>query len=146
MRSSVAEAPLANTARPTLDPYCVKRGADAQNIVWSRESGKTADDLSRQAQSDQQRQLIAEVYAQRGTAPQVRDAITTQCQRDRDLLGPGVMPFNTQGGSGYTPDNRPLGNSATNRDYSPPKTTNTSSYNQCDSLKSQLETVRSLER
>ncbi|MES2583491.1 MAG: hypothetical protein V4627_12300 [Pseudomonadota bacterium] len=138
MRSSGGEAAQSNTPRPVADPYCIKRGTDAQQIMWARESGKTAEELSRQAQNDPQRQqLIAEVYAQRGTAPQVRDAIQAQCLRDRDLMG----------GIRYMPEApRAQVNSEPVRDNTPAKTTTSSSYNHCDNFKAQQESLRSQER
>jgi hypothetical protein len=142
MHSSAGEAASTSTIKLAADPYCIKRGADAQKIVWARESGKTAEDMGRQAESDQRRQLIAEVYAQRGTAPQVRDAIQAQCPRDRDLMGPGVLPFNSQGGSGYATDARPTGKSETNN---PVKAAAGSRDNSCDYFKQQMESIHGQE-
>ena len=146
MHSGAGDAASTTAIKLGADPYCIKRGADAQQIVWARETGKTAEEMGRQAQNDQQRRLIAEVYAQRGTAPQVRDAIQAQCQRDKDLMGPGVVPFGSQGGNGYTTDTRPMGNSETARDSNPAKAATSSSYDSCDNFKLQRESIRSQER
>lgn len=146
MRSGAGEATPPSTIKLAADPNCIRRGADAQQIVWAREGGKTAEDLSRNAQSDQQRQLIAEVYAQRGTAPQVRDAIQTQCQSNRDLMGPGVLPFNAQSHNGYATDSRTMGNGEATRDSNPARAATGSSYNNCDYFKQQVESIRSQER
>lgn len=147
MRSSAAEvAPGNSTLAQGVDPYCIKRGTDAQQIVWSRESGKTAEDLSRQAQNDQQRQLIAEVYALRGSAPQVRDAIQAQCQRDRERMGASAMPLGAQGGVYTQPNSRSTGNSDSTQGGSAASGATGSTYNNCDYVKQQMESIRNQER
>lgn len=136
-RSGGAEAASANTLKGVADPDCIKRGADAQQIVWARESGKTAEDLGRQAQNDQQRRLIAEVYAVRGTAPQVRDAVQAKCQQDKERTALGA--------SGPAFESGPVATD-TVRETRPANAVPTSSYNPCDGFKAQRESIRSQER
>lgn len=137
-----AASPLASRAAP--DPQCVRRGTDAQQIVWSRESGKTAEDQARQATSEYQRQLIAEVYAQRGTAPQVRDSVQARCQRDKETMGFIPYPPSAQSGNASVPQARPLNNSESQAAVSPPAVTST--YNRCDQYQAQRESLRAQER
>lgn len=148
-RSGGAEAASANTLKAVADLDCIKRGADAQQIVWARESGKTADDQSRQAQNDQQRRLIAEVYAVRGSAPLVRDAIQAKCQQDKEQAAQAAAlmaaALKAQGGGNPVPELRPVAND-TAGETSTAKPPPTSSSTTCDGFKAQLESIRSQER
>jgi hypothetical protein len=148
-RSGGAEAASANALKAVADPDCIKRGADAQQIMWARESGKTAEDQSRLAQNDQQRRLIAEVYAVRGSAPQVRDAIQAKCQQDREQAAQAAalvaVALKAQGAGNSASDVKPVDND-TAREPSPAKATPMSSSNICDGFKAQLEGIRSQER
>lgn len=66
-------------AAPVVDAACRKRGAGAQSIMWAREAGRTEADQLAQAATEEDRELIAEVYARRGTALEVRTALETDC-------------------------------------------------------------------
>lgn len=80
-----------NAAQNNADSECRQRGIDSQKIVWSREAGATAErqiaDLSAKggnaSRSEDQRNLIVDVYQKRGSAPEVRTAIEADCIADK---------------------------------------------------------------
>ncbi|MBI2749660.1 MAG: hypothetical protein HYX43_10060 [Burkholderiales bacterium] len=132
-RSGGAEAAGANVLKSVADPDCIQRGVQAQQIMWARESGKTAEQLSQQAAGESQRRLIAEVYALRGSAPQVRETIQAKCQQDKERAASNpvapVKPAASEATRGFNPAGTPV-----------------SGYNACDDYKAQLENTRSQER
>lgn len=148
-RSGGAEVAGANALKSVADPDCIQRGARAQQIVWSRESGKTAEEMGQQAPNEQQRRLVAEVYALRGSAPQVRDAIQAKCQQDKDqavqaaALVAAVM--RGQAASSPAPDAKPQALEST-RDPNPVKSPPTAGYSACDDFKTRLESFRNQQR
>lgn len=72
------------TGKSVIDASCARRGDDAQKIVWSREAGALQDQLQATARSGEQRKLIADVYAIRGTSSAVRAAIETDCVQEKE--------------------------------------------------------------
>ncbi len=66
------------TAVAGVDAQCRQRGIDSQKIVWAREAGALAEKQMAGASPDE-RSLIADVYARRGSAPEVRASIETDC-------------------------------------------------------------------
>lgn len=75
------------------DAACAQRGTASQKIVWAREAGATAEkaladvdskSLSR-IQKEEEKRLIADVYNKRGSAPEIRAAIETDCMADKQL-------------------------------------------------------------
>lgn len=70
--------------RPAVDGACSRLGADAQKIMWARESGRTVDMQLGEATNDRDRRLIEDVYAKRGSAREVREAIETGCMAQQD--------------------------------------------------------------
>lgn len=65
-------------AAASTDRQCKQRGMDSQKIAWSREAGALAEKLMLNA-SDDEKNLIKDVYSKRGTAPEVRAAIEADC-------------------------------------------------------------------
>lgn len=148
-RSGGAQAASANSLKAVADPECTRRGTDAQQIVWARESGKTAEDLNRQAQNEPQRRLIAEVYAVRGSAPQVRDAIQAKCQQDKEQAAQAAAlvaaALKASGANTLPPEVKPVANDAA-REPGSAKAVPMSGDNTCGSFKVQRENIRSQER
>ena len=68
----------------TSDAECKDRGARTLKIVWAREAGASADRQMADARSHDDRKLISEVYAKRGSAPEVRAAIETDCIAEKE--------------------------------------------------------------
>jgi hypothetical protein len=58
-------------------------GIAAQKISWSREAGKTEDEQAATAGPDR-RELIAEVYARRGSSVEVRASIEAACAAEEE--------------------------------------------------------------
>jgi hypothetical protein len=129
-----------------MDSDCIKRGVQAQQIVWSRESGKTADDLTVQAPNDQYRRLIADVYAVRGTAPEVRALIQTKCMQEKEqaaqMAAMAAAMAKGQPAANPAPEAKPVatGNSE------PAKPSVVAKSPVCDKSKAQLESILSQER
>jgi len=77
--SPVPQAPRAAsgaTGAPSV--RCTQMGIAAQKISWSREAGKTESEQAAAAGPDR-RELIAEVYARRGSSVEVRASIEADC-------------------------------------------------------------------
>lgn len=147
-RSGGAEAAGANVLKSVADPDCIQRGVQAQQIMWARESGKTAEELSYHAAGEPQRRLIAEVYALRGSAPQVREAIQAKCQQDREQAAQSaaLVAAALRGQAASNP-NAPAKPAAPEASREPnPASAAASGYNACDDYKAQLESTRSQER
>lgn len=114
------EAPRA-TSKSVVDASCAKRGEDAQKVVWSREAGALQDKLMAEARSGEQRKLIADVYAMRGTSSTVRAAIETDCALEKErsaqaaammggvLAGPANDARRTGGDVSAEPDRNAAG-------------------------------------
>lgn len=78
-----SEAPQASSAS-VIDASCARRGDAARKIVWSREGGALQDQLLAAARSGEQRKLIADVYAIRGTSSAVRASIEADCVQEKE--------------------------------------------------------------
>ncbi len=65
-------------ASASTDGQCRQRGIDSQKIVWSREAGALAEKLKLNASEDE-KNLITDVYSKRGSAPEIRAAIEADC-------------------------------------------------------------------
>lgn len=69
----------------TIDASCKRRGGDAQKIIWAREGGAQRKDLLAKADSEEQAQLISDIYAVRGNSNEVRANIEKDCMAEKDL-------------------------------------------------------------
>jgi hypothetical protein len=138
-----------------VDASCAKRGADAQQIMWAREAGKTADALTAQATSEEQARLIADVYNRRGSALEVRNAVQANCMEEKAqaaraaamisaaLKAQGAAPAGT---APAAPSAAP--NSAATTAASPAESqaVPADNRNRCASLNSQLTGIRNRQR
>lgn len=81
---TAVKAPTPAIAPPAPVTYaeCTQRGAEAQKIVWARENGETEEKMSAAESSAARKKLVADVYRVRGSAPQVRTRIETECQAE----------------------------------------------------------------
>lgn len=76
----------------TKDGPCSRRGADALKVVWARDNGAQreqqiadVDRLGLSTPSNEERvQLIESVYARRGSAPEIRAAIESECLAEKE--------------------------------------------------------------
>ena len=98
------EAPRA-TGKSVVDASCARRGDDAQKIVWSREGGALQDQLQAAARSGEQRKLIADVYAIRGTSSAVRAAIETDCAQEKERSALAAAMLGNAGNAPSAPSN-----------------------------------------
>ncbi len=87
----------------TSDAECAQRGSDAVKFVWAREAGATADrqisDIDAKPASAAvkayEKDLVAEVYRRRGTAPEIRASIQSDCIAEKEKrlrYGEGAAP------------------------------------------------------
>jgi hypothetical protein len=72
-----------NAARPATNQECVRRGEEAQKIVWAKEAGRT-EEMQLAAASPAQKQLISDVYRRRGTSTEMRAAIEADCNAEKE--------------------------------------------------------------
>lgn len=85
--TSRTTAPAAAPAPATVSPFamaCARMGETAQRIVWKREGGATLEKQIGESHGNED--LIATiraVYARRGTAPEIRAAIESECVAER---------------------------------------------------------------
>lgn len=78
--------------QPVSDAECAQRGAESLKIVWRREAGlileKALAEVDEKplssAQKTEAKKLVNSVYLRRGTAPEVRAAIESECVADKE--------------------------------------------------------------
>lgn len=75
----------ANGSSEVLDPACKRRGEEAKKIIWMREAGAQKNDLLAKSSSDEQSQLIADIYAVRGNSNDIRANIEKNCMQESEL-------------------------------------------------------------
>jgi hypothetical protein len=139
----------ATSSAQVADANCAKRGADAQQIMWAREAGKTAEAQTAQATSEDQRRLIADVFNRRGSALEVRNAVQANCMEEKAqaaqaaallaaaMKAQGAAPAAPPDASGSTPA---MAGSQTAQQAS------SDNKNQCNNFNSQLESIRNRQR
>lgn len=86
-------APAAMTVTPTtaavkVDAECAALGNRAKQVVWAKESGRTAEVQLAAATSDDDRRLIADVFNRRGSSLEVRQGVESDCMASK---GPGAL-------------------------------------------------------
>jgi len=81
-------------ARPGGYPECARRGEEAQKIVWAKEAGRTEEMQLAATTSTEQKRLISDVYRRRGTSGEMRTAIETDCNADRDRAAQAAALIN----------------------------------------------------
>ncbi|MFZ6770687.1 hypothetical protein ACO0LM_26825 [Undibacterium sp. Di26W] len=72
------------TDKPALDLSCVQRGEEAKKVIWMREGGAQQDKLMKEASTTERRKVIADVYAQRGNAMDIRARIESDCMVEKE--------------------------------------------------------------
>lgn len=85
--------PAATTVAPTtaavkVDAECAALGNRAKQVVWAKESGRTAEVQLAAATSDDDRRLIADVFNRRGSSLEVRQGVESDCMSSK---GPGAL-------------------------------------------------------
>jgi len=78
-KSKAPDGSAAGAGGP-MHSTCSQRGVESQKIVWAREGGATEEKLLAGESDPARRQLIVDTYRVRGTAPQVRARIESECQ------------------------------------------------------------------
>lgn len=81
------QARTQNSADTTeaVDLVCKRRGEEAKKIIWMREGGAQKNDLLTKSNSDEQSQLITDIYAVRGNSNDIRANIEKNCMQERAL-------------------------------------------------------------
>jgi hypothetical protein len=129
------------------DASCTKRGTDAQQIMWAREAGKTADVQTAQATSDDQRRLIADVFNRRGSAVDVRNAVQAACLEEKAQAAHAAALAAALKAQGLAPAAGPnSGVPPTTDPMATQQTTATDNKSQCARLSAQLEDIRNRQR
>lgn len=70
----------------SVDAECSARGERSLKITWAREAGATLEQQMAAASGTEQQRLIASVYAKRGSAPQIRSAVESECMTQKEKL------------------------------------------------------------
>jgi hypothetical protein len=127
------------------DASCAKRGAEAQQIMWAREAGKTAEAQAAQATSDEHRRLIADVFNRRGSAAEVRNAVQANCMEEKaQAAQAAAMLAASMKAQGLAPATAPaMPSSAPAAEQ---QTTSANNKDQCKALNAQLESIRNRQR
>lgn len=86
VKASTKNSSDQSNAADVLDPACKRRGEEAKKIIWMREAGAQKSDLLAKSISDEQSQLIADIYAVRGNSNDIRASIEKNCMQERELL------------------------------------------------------------
>jgi hypothetical protein len=130
---------------PVTDANCAKRGVDAQQIMWAREAGKTAEAQTAQATSDERRRLIADVFNRRGSAMEVRIAVQANCMEEKaQAAQAAAMLAASMKAQGLAPAATPaMPSSAPAAEQ---QITSTNNQDRCKALNAQLESIRSRQR
>ncbi|MDO9005448.1 MAG: hypothetical protein Q7V20_18540 [Aquabacterium sp.] len=76
------EQPAVADSAP-VDAVCAERVTRAKQIVWAKESGKTAEVQLATATSEGERRLIADVYSRRGSSVAVGKGVEADCMAER---------------------------------------------------------------
>jgi hypothetical protein len=66
-----------------VDLACTRRSEEAKKIIWSREGGASQEKLMAETNNGERRKLIADVYAMRADASEVRAAIEKDCMAEK---------------------------------------------------------------
>lgn len=159
--SPAAVNAAAAPADPVADADCRQRGADAQKMAWAREAGQTREQQLEKIESQSasparkgyERELVAQVYEQRGSSAAVRAAIEGDCAAQKQKAAEtaaaakalGLQPPPAQHGipsaapASASPAAQPVQRSASAREAQ-------RRQEYCESLNMQLEDVRSRQR
>jgi hypothetical protein len=77
---SAASPTTASRSSSRFAQFCARRGEHAQRITWQREGGATLERALNDARGDAaMATLVQDVYARRGSAPDVRASIESEC-------------------------------------------------------------------
>lgn len=84
-----AKASNTTTKNGDLSPYqvdadCKQRGDAAKKMMWLRETGKTKEEQLERAEDAQTQALVNEVYNNRGTSLEVKNAIEQSCMQQKE--------------------------------------------------------------
>ncbi len=149
------------TGAGASDADCRQRGQDSLVIVYAREGGATADrqidEINRKSVSASrkaaERQLVEDVYRQRGTSSQVRSRIEAECMKEKEdkakaaALADALM----KSGARLEPAPPAAGTAPASPGAQPgvqPRTTSDADSKQksCDRLRSDLARINSQQR
>jgi hypothetical protein len=139
----------ATSPAPVADASCAKRGAEAQQIMWAREAGKTAEAQTAQATSDERRRLIADVFNRRGSAMEVRNAVQANCMEEKAQAAQAAAmlaaAMKAQGAASAAPPGAPNSAPASAGSQTEQQAT-ADNKNLCNNLNAQLESIRQRQR
>lgn len=80
-------APAAAGPAPNFAVVCARVGDQAQRMVWKREGGVSQEqqlaERSTTLSAGEHAKAVRDVYARRGTAPEIKAALEAQCVTDR---------------------------------------------------------------
>lgn len=80
-------AAVAPVGAAKVDAECAALGNRAKQVVWAKESGKTAEVQLAAATTEGDRRLIADVFNRRGSSLEVRQAVETDCMAAKAPVG-----------------------------------------------------------
>lgn len=137
------------------DAECTALGNRAKQVVWAKETGKTAEAQLAAAASENDRRLIADVYSRRGSSVVIAKGIEGDCMADKERMAQAAALIEAgrklqgQGGpalaSAQPAPARPV-EAAEPRQATPSNTTLLAKNARCQAAKEHLGDVTSAQR
>ena len=151
--AKTANAPASSAS--AMHPECTQRGADSQKIVWARENGETEEKMSAAESSPARKKLVADVYRVRGSAPQVRTRIETECNAEMAEKAKVIALHESMVRAGVLPAQKaaPAGPSAAEKEAEAARQSQIVAQNdaaetkrKCDRLQASMESILGQQR
>ena len=130
-----------------LDGNCVRRGEEAKKVIWYKEGGGFQDKLQADAKTAEQRKIIADVYAMKGNANDIRIKIESDCMAEKEAERKFGPRSNDDEVSRHQAAERKAVNGETPKDSSKPDTTEAArKQKQCEEVRKQINSLRSAQK
>ncbi|MES2041521.1 MAG: hypothetical protein V4495_27205 [Pseudomonadota bacterium] len=133
--------------KPPLDGNCIRRGEEAKKVIWFKEGGAFQDKLQAEAKTAEQRKIIADVYAMKGNANDIRMKIESDCMAEKDSERKFGTRANDDEVSRHQAAERKAVNGETPKDNSKPDVTEAArKQKQCEDVRKQINALRNTQK
>ncbi|BBB65860.1 hypothetical protein UNDYM_1607 [Undibacterium sp. YM2] len=133
--------------KPPLDANCVRRGEEAKKMIWYKEGGALQDRMLSEAKTAEQRRIVADVYAMKGNANDVRMKIESDCMAEKEAerkFGPRASEDEA---SRHQAAERKAVTGENSKDSSKPDPAEAArKQKQCDELRKQINALRNAQK
>jgi len=128
--------------KPPLDANCVRRGEEAKKIIWYKEGGALQDRMLSEAKTAEQRKIVADVYAMKGNANDVRMKIESECMADKELERKfGPRPSEDEANRHQAAERKAANGESTKESSKPDPAEAGRKQKQCDELRKQINAL-----